>query len=819
MTKVITITPRFIVKNKLSEDLNIREPGSSNILTLKPGDLLPLRFLRQTSGQQLCLCYPGVNNQWSSPFDISNVGNVHVKLSKARERQKLIRIDILLEKATLFTHISLEKKHWPFSMRNESNTEFLFWQTNPHVSEDDEEIRGTGWKPVRYRLPPRSVMPYAWDFPAARKKEIVLSAQRVERTVKLAEIGTPPPIKLPGTAEIRGAILELNITADGPTQTLKISNFKQSKSLYRQRSAAASQSTQSGFEIKEQDTEVTLAARVHFAGVGISLVNRHLKELVYITLRDIDVKYSDSALHQTVKATVKWIQIDNQLYGGIFPIILYPSVVPKSGKELEAHPILHAAITRVKDDSYGVQYIKYFTILLQQLTVEIDEDFIFALLDFAKIPGASWTQPKEDKLCDDNLDIPEPQLEEQGQDMYFELLQLQPMQFDISFVRTERVNAEDTMQSRNPLMFVVNVLTMSVGNVNDAPIKYKALMLENARVSVNSLYERIKTHYYQESMKQIHVIIGSADFLGNPVGLFNNVASGIQDMFYEPYQGLVTERPQDVGIGLAKGAASFAKKSVFGFSDSMAKFTGSMSKGLAAATMDKEFQDRRRMSRNRNRPKHALYGITSGGNAFATSLASGIGGLALHPLEGAEREGVAGFVKGVGKGVLGMATKPAIGAFDLASSVAEGVRNTTTVFDQDGLDRVRLTRFIGVDGVVRPYAQREALGQFWLKTLDSGKYFNEDYIAHLELADRDRLVMLTYGSILLVKAKRLHTDWDVALREVQTISKERTGISITLKGGTNGPFIPVSDEQQRNWLYRQIAVAVNAYNDKWNAKE
>ena len=56
------------------------------------------------------------------------------------------------------------------------------------------------------------------------------------------------------------------------------------------------------------------------------------------------------------------------------------------------------------------------------------------------------------------------------------------------------------------------------------------------------------------------------------------------------------------------------------------------------------------MSRARNRPKHALYGVTAGGNAFATSLASGIAGVARHPLEGAEKEGVAGFMKGVGKG-------------------------------------------------------------------------------------------------------------------------------------------------------------------------
>jgi vacuolar protein sorting-associated protein 13A/C len=84
--------------------------------------------------------------------------------------------------------------------------------------------------------------------------------------------------------------------------------------------------------------------------------------------------------------------------------------------------------------------------------------------------------------------------------------------------------------------------------------------------------------------------------------------------------------------------------------------------------MDKQFQDRRRMSRSRNRPKHALYGVTSGANSLVSSVASGIGGLARKPLEGAERDGALGFFKGVGKGVIGLATKPAIGVFDLASS-------------------------------------------------------------------------------------------------------------------------------------------------------
>ena len=673
LTKVVSVTPRFIIKNKISEPIQVREPGSSSIMTIDTGELLPLKFLRTVAEKQVCLCFPGVNNQWSSPFNISNVGTTHVKLAKQGQRQTLVRVEVIMEDATLFLHLGIETKHWPFSMRNESDTEFMFFQTNPNVAEDEED-RGSGWRPIRYRLPPRSIMPYAWDYPAAKHKELVITANQKERRVKLAEIGNLIPMRIPvapGSGQAK--IIDLNIVAEGPTQTLVLSNYKQSKSMYKQKPATSSHSSvATGFEVKEVNSDVSFKAQLRLAGVGVSLINKHMKELLYLTLREIEVKYSDSKLYQTVGTTVKWIQIDNQLYGGIFPILLYPSVVPKTGKEMEAHPIFHATVTRVKDDSYGVLYIKYATLLLQQMTLEIDEDFIFSMLDFIKIPGASWAEEVEGKLCEENLDIPEPKQEQQGQDVYFELLHLQPMQLDLSFVRTERINADDTIQSSNPLMFFVNIMTMSIGNVNDAPLRLNALMLENARVSIPALVANIRNHYTQECVRQIHIILGSADFLGNPVGLFNNISSGVADIFYEPYQGLVmTDRPQELGIGIAKGASSFVKKSVFGFSDSMAKFTGSMSKGLAAATMDKEYQDQRRMSKSRNRPKHALYGVTSGGNAFASSMASGIGGLARHPMEGAEKEGLQGFVKGVGKGFLGLATKPAIGAFDLASSTSD----------------------------------------------------------------------------------------------------------------------------------------------------
>jgi vacuolar protein sorting-associated protein 13A/C len=589
MTKIITLTPRFILKSKLSETLQIREPGtgSNNIMTLEAGQLLPLHFLRSTHTKQLTLLFPGINNRWSSPFSISDLGSVHVKMHKHGQRQTLIRAEILAEKATVFLHLSMETKCWPFSMRNESTQEFTFWQSDPN--QDDTEENKTDFRPILYRLPPRSVMPYAWDYPAAKTKELVLSAGRQKRHISLTEIGNPLPLKVDTIGpdgEPHKRVIDINVVADGPTQTMVLSNYRESKSIYKvkpshQTQSSTNASTSSGFEVKDEDSGVTLQVQIRFAGVGISLINRQLKELAYITFRDLEFKYRISSLYQTYSLVIKWIQIDNQLYGGIFPIILYPSVVPKTGKEMDVHPSIHMSATLINDDSYGVTYIKYATFLMQQMTIEIDEDFIYALLDFSKIPGISSAEHDEGKLCDESLDIPEPSALHAEQDLYFELLNIQPAQVDLSLLRTDVVNAEDKTSSHNPLMFMVNILTMAMGNINDAPVKLNALMLENARVSVPVLIQRLQAHYTQEVLYQIHKILGSADFLGNPVGLFNNISSGVVDIFYEPYQGFImTDRPQELGIGIAKGATMFVKKSVFGVSDSLSKFTGSISKGI-----------------------------------------------------------------------------------------------------------------------------------------------------------------------------------------------------------------------------------------------
>lgn len=125
--------------------------------------------------------------------------------------------------------------------------------------------------------------------------------------------------------------------------------------------------------------------------------------------------------------------------------------------------------------------------------------------------------------------------------------------------------------------------------------------------------------------------------------------------------------------------------------------------------MDKQYQSQRRIRQFRNKPKHALYGVTAGATSLVTSVASGFEGLATKPLEGAETGGAAGFFKGVGMGLVGYVwpfrsrtvryfdaarlcravTKPAVGIFDFANNVTEGTSRSLLAFLSSGLRLIR----------------------------------------------------------------------------------------------------------------------------------
>lgn len=137
------------------------------------------------------------------------------------------------------------------------------------------------------------------------------------------------------------------------------------------------------------------------------------------------------------------------------------------------------------------------------------------------------------------------------------------------------------------------------------------------------------------------------------------------------------------------------------------------------------------------------------------------------------------------------------------------------VFDQNDIDRVRLPRFIGSDGIVRPYSDREALGQTWLKNVDNGRLMKDSYVAHVDVGSQegDSVIMLTVSRILYIRTMRLKVMWEVPLSDLSSISLESEGIALVLRGGVSGPFLHLPDVSTRNWLFKQVSKVVQSYNN------
>lgn len=60
-------------------------------------------------------------------------------------------------------------------------------------------------------------------------------------------------------------------------------------------------------------------------------------------------------------------------------------------------------------------------------------------------------------------------------------------------------------------------------------------------------------------------------------------------------------------------------------------------------------------------------GFGQGVIGLGTSIFSGATGVITKPVEGASKQGITGFVKGAGVGILGLVFKPVSGVVDLVS--------------------------------------------------------------------------------------------------------------------------------------------------------
>lgn len=888
-TKIITITPRFIITNYTNQNLVFNETMSLAEFLLENKQPIPIYKMSMNADKYCRLKIYGEDDQaeYCEPFELNIKADLdYVKLRDPKTgKHILIKIEKLMDKSTLFINLKNSQDSWPFSIRNFTETTFTIYQRDPRVKDSfikkrqgenevveyDQSLAKMSndigyyktmkiFDSKKYNLSEYSIMPFSWDFPSAKDKKLMIQCGTVFRTIDLQMIGSLRPLVV--STMVNGAeertFIELNILADGPTLALVLTKYNPDVSIYKINSyekwptqnintesndvssfntssnELSSTNSQSLFKVPDSQKIDVATLRVLFNvnGVGISIVNKRLKEISYTKIKGIEVRYNNSKIYSSISWKVKWLQIDNQLFEDNYKNVLYPTIVTDRRDDMEKHPVFSGSITKVNDESTGMTYIKHATLLLQEMSLNLDEEFVIELLDFLNlitIPNTFNKNNSANKFSGNHTDdIMTPYLEIvkendesneeadgialgetdyyhltlplcskklERKNLHFENLHIQPTVMHFSFMRSESIQLQDncmdliSLTQRKKASSFLNAIYMTLGNISDAPVKLNSLIMENYKTSANTLKEDVISHYNTEIYNQLLKLVGYADVLGNPIGLLNNLSNGVADIFYNPYQDgyYMNDRPEELGISFSKGGMSFLKKSVFGFSDSFAKFTGSVAKGLTAATNDKDFQRARYLQQRKNKFGNEANSFTSGFNSLVQGVSSGFNGIATDPLQGAKKDGTAGFFKGLGKGLVGMPTKTMIGFLDMANNVSDGIKTSTGAYDpkdpynaKNGnyeaiVKSLRYPRYISnglcfsldpMDGLIKPYDKREAYGQYLLKTCNSGEFLYDNYVDHEYLPGNQRVVIVSEENLLEVNIENMKVTFRLKIEEI-----------------------------------------------------
>ncbi|KAF4017408.1 hypothetical protein G4228_008862 [Cervus hanglu yarkandensis] len=494
-------------------------------------------------------------------------------------------------------------------------------------------------------------------------------------------------------------------------------------------------------EMEQANHEITFSLH----SLGLSLVNNETKqEVSYIGITSSGVvwemkpkqkwkPFSQKQIILLEKSYKKYLEsrdlgwiklddnfeVDSQLPGTVFPVVFHPVAPPKSiALDSEPKPFIDVSvITRFNEYSKVLQF-KYFMVLIQEMALKVDQGFLGAIT-------ALFT-PTAD-----------PEAERKWLHLSLSL----------------GSGGEESNQEKQEMIPIhsVNLLLKSIGatltDVDDLIFKLAYYEIRYQFYNRDQLMWSVVRHYSEQFLKQMYVLVLGLDVLGNPFGLIRGLSEGFEALFYEPFQGAV-QGPEEFAEGLVIGVKSLFGHTVGGAAGVVSRITGSVGKGLAAITMDKEYQQKRREEMGRQ-PKDFGDSLARGGKGLLLGVVGGVTGIITKPVEGAKKEGAAGFFKGIGKGLVGAVARPTGGIIDMASSTFQGIQRVAE--STEDVSRLRSPRLIHEDGIIRPYDRQESEGYDIFEN-HVKKLEGETYRYHCAIpGNKKASLMVTNRRVLCVK--------------------------------------------------------------------
>ncbi|XP_047639492.1 intermembrane lipid transfer protein VPS13B isoform X3 [Phacochoerus africanus] len=198
--------------------------------------------------------------------------------------------------------------------------------------------------------------------------------------------------------------------------------------------------------------------------------------------------------------------------------------------------------------------------------------------------------------------------------------------------------------------------------------------------TARQLVHALAMHYAAGALFRAGWVVGSLEILGSPASLVRSIGNGIADFFRLPYEGL-TRGPGAFVSGVSRGTTSFVKHISKGTLTSITNLATSLARNMDRLSLDEEHYNRQEEWR-RQLPESLGEGLRQGLSRLGISLLGAIAGIVDQPMQNFQKTSEAhasaghkakGVISGVGKGIMGVFTKPIGGAAELVSQTGYGI--------------------------------------------------------------------------------------------------------------------------------------------------
>ena len=549
-------------------------------------------------------------------------------------------------------------------------------------------------------------------------------------------------------------------------------------------------------ELKEKEGELTTVEKIFYRekkrpttykynismkGIGLSLIDDIPKEIFYISFYGIKIIYTNNILNlnnnaktentQNLIFYLKNFQIDYCLNDSLKNIIfpknqIIPSNESKENNNEEIVPFISLLIEtqntkNIINDEILTKYpqidftMQEFDIKIEQYAIEnllnLSNNYI-QLLDYNKNDDKK-EESKEEEFQKIKIKAPIQDLKRENENtkmMLINYLLLGAIKFNFT-LRLDFTNISTNIMPKT-LIRILGAIGNSFTRISETPLKFSEKIFENIYIDIPNLISKLSSHYTKQGIFQIYKILGSSDLIGNPVKLIDNIGTGFFELINEPRKGFL-QGPSQFGKGLARGIAGLISGVVGGAFDSVGKITGT----LYAATQQMTGKSREIIIDEEDEPENILSGTAEGLLGVGKELAKGFTGVFLNPYRKAKQQGVKGFFKGLGSGLLGLIISPFAAVFKLVNSIAVGMKNTVKLLTKTQIktERFRHPRVIIEGETIKAYdndlAEAKELLYKILKIETNNIIFNKDFICgEKEYSEKASTIILTDEYLVVI---------------------------------------------------------------------